>query len=46
MIVNKIEDGLIDPSTMTSGIHTGTRALTGGSESHASPNAGNAGCAC
>merc|ERR1712176_664084 len=29
MILNKIEDGLIDPNTMVSGIHTGAQKLNG-----------------
>mmetsp|Transcript_114910 Transcript_114910/g.199128 ORF Transcript_114910/g.199128 Transcript_114910/m.199128 type:complete len:215 (-) Transcript_114910:69-713(-) len=42
MILNKIEDGLIDPSTMVSGIHAGTqRLLDGGSESSAAKT-----CSC
>eukprot|EP00414_Alexandrium_minutum_P003812 CAMPEP_0113820718 /NCGR_PEP_ID=MMETSP0328-20130328/1380_1 /TAXON_ID=39455 /ORGANISM="Alexandrium minutum" /LENGTH=236 /DNA_ID=CAMNT_0000788653 /DNA_START=117 /DNA_END=825 /DNA_ORIENTATION=+ /assembly_acc=CAM_ASM_000350 len=37
MILNKIEDGLIDPNTMVSGIHTGAqRVLDGGSEATSS----------
>merc|ERR1712176_1508491 len=31
MILNKIEDGLIDPNTMVSGIHTGAKSLQDGS---------------
>jgi len=27
MILNKIEDGLIDPATMMSGVHAGARSL-------------------
>eukprot|EP00913_Durusdinium_trenchii_P006594 g6194.t1 len=33
MILNKIEDGLIDPLTMSSNIHAGAQRLEGGSES-------------
>jgi len=32
MILNKIEDGLIDPNTMVSGIHTGSKVLDGASK--------------
>jgi len=43
MILNKIEDGLIDPNTMVSGIHTGaTRALDGGGSDSASASS----CSC
>merc|ERR1712007_101269 len=42
MILNKIEDGLIDPNTMVSGIHTGAQRLSdGGSEAAASKT-----CSC
>merc|ERR1712194_912755 len=49
MILNKIEDGLIDPHTMVSGIHTGTQRLQdGGSEAASSENQGEVAnkCAC
>ncbi|OLQ11860.1 Ras-related protein Rab-4B [Symbiodinium microadriaticum] len=41
MILNKIEDGLIDPLSMVSGIHTGLRIGEGGSDAAASKT-----CSC
>merc|ERR1712117_508037 len=42
MILNKIEDGLIDPSTMVSGIHTGTKSLHDGGDQAAASKT----CSC
>merc|ERR1712050_400796 len=42
MILNKIEDGLIDPNTMVSGIHTGTQRLVDGGSGEAAAKS----CGC
>jgi len=43
MILNKIEDGLIDPTTMTSGIHSGARQLESG---YQADSATGSSCSC
>lgn len=46
MILHKIEEGLIDPSTMVSGIHTNTRATLEDAKDESAKSSSESSCSC